>query len=77
MQITLTDIVLHMTKLKQFIWGEWGGGMWLHCTYYDMSKVVCYIETKKLVKNVANTIVIAYAVLTKLYYKSPCKLTTL
>ena len=51
--------------------------MWLHCTYYDMSKVVCYIETKKLVKNVANTIVIAYAVLTKLYYKCPCKLTTL
>ena len=46
-------------------------------TYYDMRKVVCYIETKKVVKNVANTIVITYAVLTKSYYKFPCKLTTL
>ena len=46
-------------------------------TYYDMRKVVCYIETKKVVKNVANTIVITYAVLTKSYHKCPCKLTTL
>ena len=37
--------------------------MWLHCTYYDMRKDVSYIEAKKVVKNVANTIVITYAVL--------------
>ena len=46
-------------------------------SYYYMRKVVCYIETKKVVKNVAYTIVITYAVLTKSYYKCPCKLTTL
>ena len=43
--------------------------------YYDMRKGVCYIETKKVVKNVANTIVITYAVLTKSYHKCPCNLT--
>ena len=50
--------------------------MWLHCTYYDMRKVVCYIETKKVVKNVANIIVITYAVLTKSHHKFPCNLTS-
>ena len=43
--------------------------------YYDMRKGVCYIETKKGVKNVADTIVIKYAVLTKSYHKCPCNLT--
>ena len=38
--------------------------------YYDMRKVVSYIDTKKVVKNVANV-----AVLTKSYHKCPCKLT--
>lgn len=61
-----------MTKLKQLIWGGGGGcgyivrkeGRCLKCEpeetgiYYDVRKVVCYIETKKVVKNVANTIVI-------------------
>ena len=46
-------------------------------SYYDMRKAVCYIETKKVVQNVANTIVITYVVLTKSYHKCPCKLTTL
>ena len=90
LQITQTDLVLHVTKLLKTVnWG--GGGGYIvrkesPClksepeetgTYYDMRKVVCYIETKKVVKNVANTIVITYAVLTKSYYKFPCKLTTL
>ena len=80
--------MLHMTKLKQLIWGGCGYIVRKESrclksepeetgTYYDMRNVVCYIETKKVVKNVANTIVIAYAVLTKTYYKCPCKLTTL
>ena len=79
-QITLTDIVLHLTELKQLIRKE------SPCLksepeetgiYYDMRKVVCYIETKKGVKNVVNTLVITYAVLTKSYHKCPCKLTAL
>ena len=75
-----------MTKLKQLIWGGCGYIVRKESRclkfepeetgiYYDMRKVVCYIETKKVVKNVANTIVITYAVLTKLYYKFPCNLT--
>ena len=78
-QITLTDIVLHLTELKQLIWGGGGRGSGYivrkesPCLksepeetgiYYDMRKVVCYIETKKGVKNVVNTLVITYAVLT-------------
>ena len=85
-QITLTAIVLHMTKLKQLILGGCGYIVRKESrclksepeetgSYYDMRKIVCYIETKKVVKNVANTIVITYAVLTKSYHKCPCKLT--
>ena len=56
------------TKISGYVWTG---------PYYDMRKGVCYIETKKVVKNVANTIVITYAVLTKSYHKCPCKLTAL
>ena len=71
-----------MTKLKQLIWGGGGCGYIVRkesrcpksqpeetAIYYDMRKVVCYIETKKVVKNVANV-----AVLTKSYHKCPCNL---
>ena len=75
-----------MTKLKQLILGGCGYIVRKESPclksepeetgiYYDMRKVVCYIDTKKSSKNVANTIVITYAVLTKSGHKCPYNLT--
>ena len=89
-QITLTDIELHMTKLtfnlggcayivckerpflKVRTWRNW------YLLWYEKSCMWYLISRRKKywVKNVENTIIIAYAVLTSTYHKFPCNLTS-